>query len=813
MPSIKPKIDMPEAYSLFHAGSLLLARMHRNGIKISPEHYAIEKTNIARTLEEIEAKFLETDEGRWWKKKFKDAFNMDSNDQLRVVIYDHLGWVGDKMTAKGLGSVDKTILEKMDMPFAKILMQYRKMGKVYSTYIRSILREEVDGYIHPMFGLNVPVTFRSCVAKGSRIMTPCGDKNIEDIRKGDLVYSYDDSLQPRIKKVKWSGMTGHREIIRVHWKGGPGRYGYLDVTPEHLIRTVDGTYCEARNLMNLEVARTDHRQPKRRVLSGRRFRDRIAFTGKTVIEHRFIASELGEQIPDGMVVHHLDGNHYNNSPDNLKVMSKSNHSKHHCHFNDFHIRQKNIEGIKRAFAEGRMHPRKGKDHPEYLGLSKFRCLRLLSKARGKASSVEMDFTTFKKYASENDVDLKKASMRYGMDGRYWSKGWLVRSLKRIGLSETMSFMRFGFYRLQNLMSSYGISYDRIQSNQTGLCFPGSVTVDNHIIDHIETLKMKVDVYDIEVEDTHNFIANEICVHNSSQKPNFQNMPIRDEEQARCIRSGIIPRHKGWMLGEFDFSGLEVRVGACYHKDPVWISDVLEGDMHRDSAMDCYCLPLEEMEKRIRYCGKNKFVFPQCYGDYYVNCAKALWESIDLMGLKTASGIPLRAHLKSVGLGTYAKFENHIKKVEHKFWFEKYTQYSDWKDRHYAAYCKNGYADMFTGFRCSGLMSRNDVINYVVQGAAFHCLLKTALITQEWLDRKGMKSLIIGQIHDSMIMEIHPDELIPITRKVRRIGHELSSIWPWIIIPLDIDFEVARPDEPWVKKKEWDFETETWKKKE
>ena len=30
----------------------------------------------------------------------------------------------------------------------------------------------------------------------------------------------------------------------------------------------------------------------------------------------------------------------------------------------------------------------------------------------------------------------------------------------------------------------------------------------------------VDVYDLEIEGVHNFLVNGICVHNSSQSPNF-----------------------------------------------------------------------------------------------------------------------------------------------------------------------------------------------------------------------------------------------------------------------------------------------------
>lgn len=46
---------------------------------------------------------------------------------------------------------------------------------------------------------------------------------------------------------------------------------------------------------------------------------------------------------------------------------------------------------------------------------------------------------------------------------------------------------------------------------------------------------KYDVYDIEVETYHNFIANEICVHNSSAAPNLQNVPSKHSDIRHMFR--------------------------------------------------------------------------------------------------------------------------------------------------------------------------------------------------------------------------------------------------------------------------------------
>ena len=48
-----------------------------------------------------------------------------------------------------------------------------------------------------------------------------------------------------------------------------------------------------------------------------------------VYEHLYILEQNGIQIPDGYEVHHLDGNRQNNSPSNLIVLTKADHTRLH----------------------------------------------------------------------------------------------------------------------------------------------------------------------------------------------------------------------------------------------------------------------------------------------------------------------------------------------------------------------------------------------------------------------------------------------------------------------------------------------------
>lgn len=289
---------------------------------------------------------------------------------------------------------------------------------------------------------------------------------------------------------------------------------------------------------------------------------------------------------------------------------------------------------------------------------------------------------------------------------------------------------------------------------------------------------------------------------SSQNPNFQNIPVRKEGMKKLIRSSIIPR-KDHLLIEIDYKALEVRIAACYHKDPNMIDEIVNParDMHRDMAMEIYKLKPNEWTELARYYAKNKFVFPEFYGDYYESCAKNLWEPVTTNTLVTLSGEPMRDHLKKVGIQNYDDFEDHLKKVEDRFWNVRFPVYTKWKKKQIEKYYRNGFITMHTGFRCSGLMKRNEVINYPVQGAAFHCLLWSVIHLNKIFKKLKMDSMIVGQIHDSMILDVHPEEYNKVLNLAYQVmTEEIRKVWEWIIVPLDIEIEVSIMNRSWYEKK-------------
>lgn len=288
---------------------------------------------------------------------------------------------------------------------------------------------------------------------------------------------------------------------------------------------------------------------------------------------------------------------------------------------------------------------------------------------------------------------------------------------------------------------------------------------------------------------------------------------------QLIRRAFVPR-RGRQLIETDYSGAEVKVATCYHHDPKMIIDITDPkqDMHKDMAMECYKLSRKEIGdtkqkpwKNTRYAAKNMFVFPQFYGDFYIDCARSLWKAIHRLKLVTADGRSLYEHLKAKGIhdlgslnpkdpNVMGTFVSHLKAVEHHFWYDRYPVYNQWKQDWYDDYMKKGWFKTLTGFICQGFLRRNQVINYPVQGSAFHCLLWAVIEILKELKKQRMKSQIVMQIHDSIVGDVVPEERDDYLQMCKEIMvKRLMKHWDWFVVPMEIEADVAPVDASWADK--------------
>lgn len=299
---------------------------------------------------------------------------------------------------------------------------------------------------------------------------------------------------------------------------------------------------------------------------------------------------------------------------------------------------------------------------------------------------------------------------------------------------------------------------------------------------------------------------------SSSNPNFQNIPKRDKEAAEICRNAFFAR-PGNHLVEVDYSSIEVCISACYHKDPMMIKYIEDpdSDMHGDMAEQLFFLDKLDKSipghKMLRSASKNGFVFPQFYGDYYANCATALacsWGGLPEnrkwkrgQGIEIVDGETLSDRMLTNNIRSLKDYTEHVRKIEDDFWNRRFRVYNDWKKKWWRKYQKTGEIKMFTGFKCSGAMSRNDATNYPIQGTAFHCLLWSFIELDKILRKMKLKSKLIGQIHDAIVLDVPPDELKKVSWLLQKIMVEkLMENFDWIIIPIAIEIEATPPGGSW-----------------
>lgn len=446
----------------------------------------------------------------------------------------------------------------------------------------------------------------------------------------------------------------------------------------------------------------------------------------------------------------------------------------------------------------------------------------LSKVQSNGMRIDVDYCLKAQNQLVKDIVLLEEKIKGYRQTVHWQKVWGERF--NIGSDQQLSYVLFDYMDLQPKGETKSkapamtttvleeLAFELEESDNNGAAFIRDIMrrkkLEKALGTYIGGLLRETNAQGF----LHPFFALNTAVtyRSSSYSINFQNIPTRDDEIKKLIRTAFLPR-EGRQILEVDFKGIEVCVAYCYHDDPTMREYLLDPtkDMHRDMAMQLYILGPDEWNKKTRHAGKNKFVFPEFYGSYFKQVAPDLWKAIALNGLhvgKNNDGIDLREHLRRKGIKTYDAFESHIQTIEDHFWNKRFPVYAQWKEDWYRSYRKIGYFDSHSGFRYRGLFKKNEAINYPVQGSAFHCLLWTLVHLQRWLEENNMRSLIIGQIHDSIVLDIIPKEKDAILGwMVAFVKNGLPKIYPWLTIPMSVEAEITPIGESWFSKKEISLE--------
>jgi len=135
--------------------SRVLRVMERNGVLIDSDLLARQSHEIGSKLVALETKAYELAEGE---------FNMNSPKQIGEIFFGRLGLPVIKKTPGGTPSTDEEVLQKLaeDFPLPKVLLEYRGLSKLKSTYTDKLPRmvNAQSGRVHTNYAQAVAVTGR-----------------------------------------------------------------------------------------------------------------------------------------------------------------------------------------------------------------------------------------------------------------------------------------------------------------------------------------------------------------------------------------------------------------------------------------------------------------------------------------------------------------------------------------------------------------------------------------------------------------------------------------------------------------------------
>ena len=130
----------------------VLARMEHAGIGVDREYLEGMGSNLRVKIAELELEI---------HKAAGVAFNVNSTDQLREILFDQLELPVLKKTSTGKPSTDASVLRKLDHPVVDALLEYRELEKLRSTYVDGYLPlVAADGRIHTRFNQMAATTGR-----------------------------------------------------------------------------------------------------------------------------------------------------------------------------------------------------------------------------------------------------------------------------------------------------------------------------------------------------------------------------------------------------------------------------------------------------------------------------------------------------------------------------------------------------------------------------------------------------------------------------------------------------------------------------
>jgi DNA polymerase-1 len=153
----------------------VLARMEHAGIGVDRAYLEQMGKDLRSRIAKLESKIHQL---------AGEAFNVNSTDQLRTILFDKLGLPISKKTSTGKPSTDASVLKKLDHPLVDALLEYRELEKLRSTYVDGYLPLiDPDGRIRTRFNQMAAATGRLSSDSPNLQNIPVRSESGKDIRR------------------------------------------------------------------------------------------------------------------------------------------------------------------------------------------------------------------------------------------------------------------------------------------------------------------------------------------------------------------------------------------------------------------------------------------------------------------------------------------------------------------------------------------------------------------------------------------------------------------------------------------------------
>ncbi|WP_082824122.1 DNA polymerase I [Crenobacter luteus] len=241
---------------------------------------------------------------------------------------------------------------------------------------------------------------------------------------------------------------------------------------------------------------------------------------------------------------------------------------------------------------------------------------------------------------------------------------------------------------------------------------------------------------------------------ASSDPNLQNIPVRTAEGRRVREAFVAP--PGCHIVSADYSQIELRIMAHLSGDENLLAAFRDGaDVHKATASEVFGVPLTAVTSEQRRYAKT-INFGLIYGMGVFGLASQLE-----IERSAAQAFIDRYFMRYPGVARYME-ETRVKARE-----DGYVE-TVFGRRLYLPEIKSSNAARRAG-------AERAAINAPMQGTAADLIKLAMIATQTWLVDAGLKSKLIMQVHDELVLEVPDDELAVVKERLPAIMAGVATL--------------------------------------